>query len=68
MEAKEKFILVDPNDDSGNDNGIIDEKEMTQSEAYKLNEERRGYQSDCRWIKARPSGRYNSFYSETYYE
>jgi hypothetical protein len=45
------YILVDPNDDSGNDNGILDKMEMTDKEAAARNDERRRSGSDRRWIK-----------------
>jgi hypothetical protein len=46
------FLLVDPNDDSGNDDGVLDRIEMTQDEANVRNKERRAMQSDCRWVRA----------------
>lgn len=48
------YILVDPNDDSGNDDGILDRLEMTDAEAAARNDERRRMNSDLRWIKQYP--------------
>lgn len=48
---RETYILVDPNDDSGNDDGILDKLEMTEEEAKGRNNERRRMNSDLRWIK-----------------
>lgn len=45
------FILCDPNDDTGNDDGILDKQDMTQEQANKWNAERRANQNDCRWIR-----------------
>lgn len=47
---KKMYILVDPNDDSGNDDGILDKKEMTKAEADALNNARRNEGSDLRWV------------------
>lgn len=46
-----KYILVDPNDESGNDDGIRDEQMMTESEAAECNEKFWAEKSDLRWIK-----------------
>lgn len=48
------YILVDPNDDSGNDDGIIDKTIMTEEKANAFNETRRELGSDLRWIKYSP--------------
>lgn len=44
------YILVDPNDDTGNDDGIIDKLEMTEEEARKRNDRYRACAIDRRWI------------------
>lgn len=49
-----RYILVDPNDDSGNDDGILDMEDMTPQEADRRNNTRRKDRDDRRWIKARP--------------
>lgn len=46
-----KYILVDPTDETGNDDGIIDEQLMTVSEAAERNEKLKAEKSDRRWIK-----------------
>lgn len=48
----EKFYLVDPNDDNGNDDGILDQMEMTQEEATQRNNNNRMEKNDTRWIPA----------------
>lgn len=55
---QEKFILIDINDDSGNDNGVLDRKQMTEQEAYDLNNKRELEGSNCRWIMIRESKTY----------
>jgi hypothetical protein len=48
------YILVDPNDDSGNDDGILDKMKLTYEEAERLNDERRKRGNDCRWVLLNP--------------
>lgn len=47
------YILVDPNDDTGNDDGILDRMEMTQEEANAKNARSRADKCDLRWIPLR---------------
>lgn len=49
----ELYYLVDPNDDTGNDDGILDRLEMTQAEAKARNDENRRNNIDRRWVKAK---------------
>lgn len=50
------FILVDPNDDSGNDDGILDRCEMTKEEANQINQRNREERIDLRWIPLKEDG------------
>jgi hypothetical protein len=48
---KELYILIFPDDDSGNDNGILDRKEMTEEEALIFNEQFLQNKNGRRWVK-----------------
>lgn len=54
---KKKYILIDPNDETGNDDGIRDEQEMTAEEAIGINEMNYQFKSDLRWVEKYPSHR-----------
>lgn len=49
----ETFILIDPNEDCGKDDGILDRVQMTSIEAEARNYQNRKTNSDRRWIKER---------------
>lgn len=51
MSKIQKYILVDPNNDTGNDDGVLDKMDMTAEEAKSRNDERRRLHDDRRWIK-----------------
>lgn len=57
---KTMHILVDPNDDTGADDGIFDRMEMTPDEAQTKNDNYRNRNSDLRWIKERGEDRPSS--------
>lgn len=47
------YILVDPNDTDGIDDGVVDRLEMTSQEAERKNDAYRSRGSDLRWVKER---------------
>lgn len=49
-----KYILIDTEDDTGNDDGIIERKEMTAYQAAILNEALDNRKSSRIWIPAMP--------------
>jgi hypothetical protein len=59
-----KYILIDPNDDSGNDDGVLDRMEMTEAEANDRNSQRRENKDNRRWVKNVASKLYNEEYFE----
>lgn len=54
MEIEHTYILVDPNDETGNDDGIIDEVRMTENQAEIKNNNLWIEKSDRRWIRKYP--------------
>lgn len=51
MKAKYALVYVHP-DESGNDDGVLDRREMTDSEANELNQKLYSKKNNCRhWIK-----------------
>jgi hypothetical protein len=65
---KELYILVNLKDDTGNDNGIRDKKELTLEESIELNNTLFENKSDCRWVLQNGvRNLYVTFYHPEYY-
>jgi len=45
------YGLIDPNDQDGNDDGILSRMDMTEAEAFKRNNILREEKDDRRWVK-----------------
>lgn len=64
MKQIHKYVLIYPDDDSGNDDGILDRIEMTETEAAEKNNKMIESKDGRRWVKNVASKLYN----EQYYE
>lgn len=47
-----EYILIEPQDDTGNNDGVLDRRTMTEQEAKIRNDEREALSNSRCWVKA----------------